>query len=191
MGLQHQVSFRIEDEGLITAVATDRLLFRTGSAVISPYGRTIIGALAPTLTALTNEVLVEGHTDNVPLNDPGYNNWNLSTDRAVAVVRLLQEAFDIDPARLVAVGYGEYQPRATNDTVEGRSLNRRVELLISTDMTTTEAAAADAPAAEPSPQPSAAPTAAPSAQTDLPPSVQPSLQPSVEPDPQTQGATDG
>jgi chemotaxis protein MotB len=180
LGLQHQVSFRIEDEGLITAVATDRLLFQTGSAVISPFGRRVIAALAPTLAQLTNDVLVEGHTDNVPLNDPGYNNWNLSTDRAVAVVRLLQEGFGIDPSRLVAVGYGEYQPRASNATAHGRSRNRRVELLISTDQSTAAAVAAgdrgDArPAAEPSGQPSPEPSAAPGAATHA----------------DTQGGTDG
>ena len=184
-GMQHDVSFRIEPEGLITAVATDRVLFRTGSAEISAYGRQVIAALAPTIARLSNQVLVEGHTDNVPLNSPGYNNWNLSTDRAVAVVRLLQEVFGIAPTRLVAIGYGEYQPRASNDTVHGRSLNRRVELLISTDLTTdqtaqTAAAAAGATrVATPTPAPSPAPSASPSATS------------TVSPGADTEGATHG
>jgi chemotaxis protein MotB len=151
LGLRGEVSFRLEERGLVTAVATDRVLFRSGSAVISPFGREIIGAIAPTLAGLTNQVLIEGHTDDVPLNGPGYNNWNLSTDRAVAVVRLLQEAFGIDPGRLVAAGYGEYRPRATNETALGRSLNRRVEFVISTEITTDADAATGVPAAEDAP----------------------------------------
>ncbi|HXF73246.1 MAG TPA: flagellar motor protein MotB [Actinomycetota bacterium] len=132
VGLADHVSFRIDERGLTMVVTTDRVLFATGSAEISADGRRIIGTIAPILDRLTNPVFVEGHTDNVPLHLPNYNNWNLSTDRAVAVVRLLQERFGIDARRLAAVGYGEFRPRATNATAWGRALNRRVEVVIST-----------------------------------------------------------
>lgn len=131
VGLADHVTFRIDERGLTVAVTTDRVLFATGSAEISADGRRIIAAIAPVLDRLTNPVFVEGHTDNVPLQLPHYNNWNLSTDRAVAVVRLLQERFGIDPRRLAAVGYGEFRPRASNATARGRDLNRRVEVVIS------------------------------------------------------------
>lgn len=131
-GLLRRVRFEIGPRGLVVAVATDQVLFETGSAHVSPLGRRIVAALAPTLRELTNPLLVEGHTDNVPLRGHGYDNWNLSTDRAVAVVHLLQYVFDVDPRRLTAIGYGEYRPIATNLTEAGRALNRRVEIVIST-----------------------------------------------------------
>jgi chemotaxis protein MotB len=133
-GLLDRVRFEIGPRGLVVAVATDHVLFETGSAEVSPLGRRILAALAPTLRELTNPLLVEGHTDTVPLHRGGYDNWNLSTDRAVAVVHLLQYRFGIDPRRLAAIGYGEYRPVASNLTTHGRALNRRVELLISTSV---------------------------------------------------------
>ncbi len=131
-GLLRRVRFEVGPRGLVVAVATDRVLFETGSARVSPLGRRIVAALAPTLRELSNPLLVEGHTDDVPLYRHGYDNWNLSTDRAVAVVHLLQYAFGIDPRRLTAIGYGEYRPVASNLTEAGRALNRRVEIVIST-----------------------------------------------------------
>ncbi len=131
-GLLRRVRFEIGPRGLVVAVATDQVLFETGSARVSPLGREIVAALAPTLRELSNPLLIEGHTDTVPLYRHGYDNWNLSTDRAVAVVHLLQYGFGIDPRRLTAVGYGEYRPVATNLTAAGRALNRRVEIVIST-----------------------------------------------------------
>jgi chemotaxis protein MotB len=131
-GLLRRVRFEIGPRGLVVAVATDQVLFATGSAHVSPLGRRIVATLAPTLRELSNPILVEGHTDDVPLHRGGYDNWNLSTDRAVAVVHLLQYVFGIDPHRLSAIGYGEYRPVATNLTEAGRALNRRVEIVIST-----------------------------------------------------------
>ena len=129
-GLQDAVRFRHDSRGLVAAIATDQVLFETGSSEISPRGREIAAAIGPQLSHLTNEVIVEGHTDNVPLNRAGYNNWNLSTDRAVAVVRLLQESFGLNPERLTATGYGEFRPVASNADAKGRSANRRVEIVV-------------------------------------------------------------
>src|SRR2546423_9028718 len=79
-GLQDAVRFRHDPRGLVAAIATDQVLFETGSSAISARGREIASAIGPQLSHLTNEVIVEGHTDNLPLQRAGYNNWNLSTD---------------------------------------------------------------------------------------------------------------
>ncbi|MGH2734350.1 MAG: OmpA/MotB family protein [Actinomycetota bacterium] len=129
-GFPDAVDFDQTRRGLVTSVATDRVLFDSGSTHISERGAQIVGAIATTLNKLTNEVLVEGHTDNVPLNRAGYDNWNLSTDRAVAVAKLLQRRYGIRPQRLAATGYGEYSPKAGNSTDVGRAINRRVEIVI-------------------------------------------------------------
>jgi chemotaxis protein MotB len=124
------VDFEIDARGLIVAIATDNVLFASGSADFGSEGREIIAAVAPILSGFSNEILVEGHTDTVPINRVGYDNWNLSADRALAVLKLLVTGFGLDPHRLVAAGYGEFRPRASNDTDEGKAKNRRVELVI-------------------------------------------------------------
>lgn len=131
-GLGSSVTFTVESRGLVATIATDHVLFDTGSAQITAAGQRIIAALAPTLVRLTNPVLIEGYTDNVPLNSNGYTNWNLSTDRAVAVLQTLQTTYGIDPTRLSAAGYGQYHPIASDATPQGRAANRRVQIVILT-----------------------------------------------------------
>ncbi|MDH4116625.1 MAG: flagellar motor protein MotB [Acidimicrobiia bacterium] len=128
-GLETSISQRIDERGLAVSIATDDVLFASGSPALSEKGREIIATLAPILTEFDNQVLIEGHTDTVPLNENGYTNWNLSADRALAVLEILQTS-DINPTRLSATGYGEYRPVAENGTEEGRAANRRVELVI-------------------------------------------------------------
>lgn len=132
-GLGADVSFSYTARGLVATIATDHVLFNTGSSQVSAPGQRIIGAIAPTLVRLNNPVLIEGYTDNAPLNSNGYTNWNLSTDRAVAVLQILQTTYNIDPNRLSAAGYGEYHPVASNATPQGRAANRRVQIVILTD----------------------------------------------------------
>lgn len=124
------VDFEIDSRGLTVAIATDDVLFASGSADFGTEGTQIIGAVAPILAGFGNEILVEGHTDTVPINRAGYDNWDLSADRALAVLKLLVTGYGIDPDRMVAAGYGEFRPRASNDTDEGKAKNRRVELVI-------------------------------------------------------------
>ncbi len=124
------VDFEIDARGLTVAIATDNVLFASGSADFGAEGRGIIGAIAPSLAGFGNEILVEGHTDTVPINRAGYDNWDLSADRALAVLKLLVADHAIDPNRLVAAGYGEFRPRADNNSEEGKARNRRVELVI-------------------------------------------------------------
>jgi chemotaxis protein MotB len=128
-GFEDAANFRITERGLVVSIATDDLLFPTGSAELGPKGREIIAAVAPALAEIANVVQVEGHTDNVPYNARGYDNWNLSADRALAVVHLLID-HGIHPDRLGATGYASYRPLESNDTPEGRAANRRVELVV-------------------------------------------------------------
>jgi chemotaxis protein MotB len=128
-GLDPEVSARLDSRGLVVSIATDDVLFASGSPDLSQAGREVIGALAPILAEFDNELLIEGHTDAVPLDDAGYTNWNLSADRALSVLEML-ESSDINPGRLSATGYGEYRPIGDNATEDGRAANRRVELVI-------------------------------------------------------------
>jgi chemotaxis protein MotB len=128
-GLDAERSLRSDVRGLVVALATDDLLFSSGSPRLHPDGETIIRSMTPVLSRFGNELLIEGHTDSVPLNQDGYTNWNLSSDRALAVLRILEGA-GIDQTRLSATGYGEFSPIADNTTERGRQANRRVELII-------------------------------------------------------------
>ncbi|MEJ2680273.1 MAG: flagellar motor protein MotD [Gammaproteobacteria bacterium] len=110
-----------------------KVLFQTGDATPSDASRQVLLALAALLRDRTNPVHVEGFTDDVPIQNEQYpSNWELSTARAAAVVRVLIEG-GVGPERLAAVGYGEFQPQSSNETEAGRSQNRRVALIISQD----------------------------------------------------------
>ena len=110
----------------------DKLLFKSGSATISAQAQVVLGKVAEVIGAQPNlEVMVEGYTDNNPINTTCIkDNWDLSVDRATSVVRVLQDEFKINPARLVAAGRSEYTPVASNDTVEGRAKNRRTRIVL-------------------------------------------------------------
>lgn len=129
-GMQDLASFRFDGRGLVLTLATDNVLFPSGSTAISDRGRELIAAVAAPLRQFRNDVFVEGHTDDVPLNRGSYTNWNLSTDRAVAVVSLLATDHGFSQDRLGAAGYAEFRPRAGNDSDAGRSANRRVDILV-------------------------------------------------------------
>ncbi|WP_317931713.1 flagellar motor protein MotD [Halioxenophilus sp. WMMB6] len=103
-----------------------KLLFGPGSAEPSYAAETVFDQLAKILTPYDNAIEVEGFTDNQPINTPAYpSNWELSTARASTVVQILQEG-GVAPARLAAIGYGQYKPIADNSTAAGREHNRRV-----------------------------------------------------------------
>lgn len=129
-GVEMHVDQRRTERGLVVSIASDEVLFALGSTVIDARGQTIVATIAEILAGFPNSVQIEGHTDTVPLNRAGYTNWNLSTDRAVAVLSSMVEEYGFAPDRIGAVGYGEYRPVADNDTAEGRALNRRVDVVI-------------------------------------------------------------
>jgi chemotaxis protein MotB len=119
------------DEKRIRIVLTSPVLFVSGEADLGPEARRQLSALAPLLAALPNPVLVEGHTDNIPVrNKPFRSNWELSVARAAAVVDFLTASSGLPPARFIVAGYGEFRPAAANETFEGRSRNRRIEINI-------------------------------------------------------------
>lgn len=120
-------------DGVTVRVRTDEVLFATGSAEVQPVARTVLSALAPSLRSIPNPVRVEGHTDDVPIGSADYTNWNLSADRAVAVLSLLADEHGVAPARLQAVGYGEHAPLVPNTGPANRRANRRVEIIIQAD----------------------------------------------------------
>lgn len=110
------------------------LLFPSGDAIPSDQAFQIIEKVAKVLAPFGNPVHVEGFTDNQPIRTAQYpTNWELSTARAASIVRMLSMD-GIDAGRLAAVGYGEFQPVASNDTADGRSRNRRTVLVISRNL---------------------------------------------------------
>jgi len=135
------------------------LLFPSGDAIPNNQAFDIIEKLAKILAPYQNPIKVEGFTDNVPIQTAQYpTNWELSAARAASIVRML--AMDgVDPSRLAAVGYGEFQPVADNATAEGRGRNRRVVLVISRNLDTRRGAGSAATQqSEAGTQPAPAPT---------------------------------
>ncbi|MBX6342675.1 MAG: OmpA family protein, partial [Thermomicrobiaceae bacterium] len=117
-------------EGIVIHLE-DAVLFAPGQADLRPGATRVLDAIADVIGPLPNQVRVEGHTDNVPPADPRYpDNWQLSALRAVNTVRYLTDVRGVAAQRLAAVGYGQYRPRADNDTIEGRRRNRRVDFVI-------------------------------------------------------------
>lgn len=108
----------------------DSILFSSGSADTSNQAQMIFDEIAGILKNYSSPVQVEGFTDNIPINSVKYpTNWELSTARASAIVKYLASK-GVAPERLSAVGYGEYQPVAENDTEQGRAQNRRVTIMV-------------------------------------------------------------
>jgi chemotaxis protein MotB len=130
----HQMEGKVRvsmDEKGLTIRFLDGVLFDVGKADLKEGVRAILDNIAALLIDIPNHICVEGHTDSMPINTEKFpSNWELSTARASMVIRYFIENFDIDPMRLSAAGYGEYRPVASNDTPEGRSLNRRVDIVI-------------------------------------------------------------
>jgi len=119
--------------GKVYVSMTDKLLFKSGSAAVETKGKEAIKLLADVLDKNRDiDILIEGHTDNVPIKTAIYHdNWDLSVARAISIVRILTNEYKITPTRLTASGKGEYWPRASNDTPEGRASNRRTEIILS------------------------------------------------------------
>ena len=128
--LRSEVALRTEPDGLVISLR-EIGFFETGSATIRPRSQSSFGRLAKLLAERRCALRIEGHTDNVPIHNPRFNdNWQLSTSRATEVVRMLIMNFDFAPERLSAAGYAEYHPVTSNDSAEGRALNRRVDIVI-------------------------------------------------------------
>ncbi len=140
VNLKSALADGIQDEDIIVDVEktvvyisiSDKLLFKSGSSVISSKAKGLLGKVATVITGKPDmEVMVEGYTDNRPISSARTkDNWDLSTQRATSVIRVLQNDYSIDPKRLIAAGRSEYLPLASNDTADGRSRNRRTRIVI-------------------------------------------------------------
>lgn len=119
-------------KGVVYISLADNMLYKSGSYEISDRAGDILGKIAKIIQDYKDyEVLVEGNTDNVPINRSNIrNNWDLSSLRAGSVVMALQNQYGIDPKRLTAGGRGEYNPVADNNTEQGKMLNRRTQIII-------------------------------------------------------------
>lgn len=130
MGLEGSVSTSIEERGLVISF-NDSIFFESAKADIMEDMKLKLVSLSTVLNKIDNYIRVEGHTDNVPIRNEYFSsNWQLSSTRASNVVEYLINNGGISPDRLSAVGYGEYRPVADNSTDQGRSKNRRVDILI-------------------------------------------------------------
>jgi chemotaxis protein MotB len=120
------------DKGVVYIDISDKLLFNSGSYVITSQATEVLGKVAKVLLAQPDiEFMVEGHTDNVKFaKGVLLDNWDLSVHRATAVVRILQNKYGLNPAHIAAAGRGEYLPVAPNDTPAGRAANRRTRIVI-------------------------------------------------------------
>jgi len=132
-----QVKLQMMEKGLVITVVGD-LLFDSGKAKIRQEAYPLLDKVARVLKENVPQLSVgiEGHTDDQPIRLSGWkSNWELSTARALSVLHYLVNEKRISPNRLSAMGFGEYQPVASNDTKDGRQLNRRVEIVILPQLT--------------------------------------------------------
>ncbi|HRE62548.1 MAG TPA: OmpA family protein, partial [Ferruginibacter sp.] len=121
------------DKGVVYIDISDKMLFTSGSYNITPRAKEVLGKVATVLKNQPDiEFMVEGHTDNVPYRGGGnlQDNWDLSVKRATTVVRMLQNDYGLNPAKMAAAGKSEYNPVSDNSTAEGRSANRRTRIVI-------------------------------------------------------------
>lgn len=121
------------DETVVMITISDKLLFKSGSARVNPKADNLLKRLADVINSEPAlEVMVEGHTDSQTVKPGAYikDNWELSVDRATAVIRELQDDYGVDPAKLIAAGRSSYHPLTENDTKEGRATNRRTRIVI-------------------------------------------------------------
>lgn len=117
--------------GKVYVSLQENLLFPSGSAVVNPKGRQALGTLAQVLNSNPDiNVVVEGHTDSVPIKGRYEDNWALSVARSTAIVRILTDTYKVDPARVTASGRSKYEPVDDNTTAEGRQKNRRTEIIL-------------------------------------------------------------
>lgn len=119
------------EENKVRIILAQPVLFDTGKAELKEGAMELLGDIGKMLATAKNPIIVEGHTDNVPIHTDKYDsNWDLSFDRSYAVIKYLVKSVGISPVRMHAIGYGEYRPIAPNDTPENMAQNRRIEINI-------------------------------------------------------------
>jgi chemotaxis protein MotB len=121
------------DKGVVYIDISDKLLFKSGKFDVTDQAKVVLGKVATVLKNQPDiEFMVEGHTDNVPYKGGGQllDNWDLSVKRATSVVRILQNQYGLDPAKMSAAGRGEYSPLTPNDSPESKATNRRTRIVV-------------------------------------------------------------
>lgn len=120
----------IEDRGLTISLANDAF-FASGKADLNAKIKKGLSQIAKLLNKVSNPIIIEGYTDNIPIQSSQYaSNWQLSGARSTSVAEFLVDKQDVDGTRISAVGYGQYRPIASNKTAAGRKKNRRVEITV-------------------------------------------------------------
>jgi chemotaxis protein MotB len=128
--LNGKVDINLQERG-ITVHLMEGALFDPGYAVLRPDAKQLLNKLANKLKDIDKDMRIEGHTDNIPINNEKFpSNWELSAARAVSVVRYFIEKHGYSPATMSAVGYGEYRPIVPNNSEKNRAQNRRVDIVI-------------------------------------------------------------
>ena len=120
-------------KGVVMISLSDKMLYQVGKSDVLPAAQDVLGKVAKVINDYdTYSVLIEGNTDNTPLNSSSSpkDNWELSALRATSVAKVLQSQFGVSPARITAGGRSEYNPKTTNSSVSGRAENRRTEIII-------------------------------------------------------------
>lgn len=127
--LDKSIHLTINERGLVISLV-DKVLFNTGEAELTDQAKSVLAVIATIINHLPNQILVEGHTDNVPISNSIYpSNWELSTARATRVIAFFISK-QVVPQRLSAAGYSEYRPIVPNTTEANRSINRRVDIVV-------------------------------------------------------------
>ena len=130
MNLPNKISVSEDRRGIVIRVVED-VAFETGQADLVPEFTSRLDEIAGEIAKLPNQIQIEGHTDNIPIKTPIYpSNWELSTARAARIARYFAERHAMNPERISIAGYGEFRPLASNETLEGRAKNRRVEIIV-------------------------------------------------------------
>jgi chemotaxis protein MotB len=120
----------VKDRGAMVLRVTENVLFAPGSSNLKKEAGPVLRKVADLIAPLPFEVRIEGHTDNTSYKDSWNANWELSAFRAIAVLKYFAENKLLSLDRLSAVGYGEHRPLVSNDSIENRALNRRVEIVL-------------------------------------------------------------
>lgn len=132
LNLDLQISTELQHRGLVIHIS-ESAFFDLGKADLKPEAAKVLDLLAAELLKIPNHIRVEGHTDNLPIKTARFpSNWELSTARAASCLRYLVEKHNFPANKISALGYAEYRPIAPNTTAEGRSRNRRVDIVVLT-----------------------------------------------------------
>jgi chemotaxis protein MotB len=145
----HTVEVQARKEGLVVSLR-ELGFFDSGSATMLPSGLNAVDRLAQVIAPRGESLRIEGHTDNVPIHNAHFpSNWELSTARATELVQLFIYRYHVMPSRLSAAGYAEFHPVADNSTPDGRSRNRRIDIVVLNPLLTNRSVLSPGPAVNP------------------------------------------